>query len=121
MMQIDGYFNARDEPVITLDVGLSHIEVLVDTGFNGSLIVPGQLAKGLDLKFERGFEEFYSVTGDMFLATPCSMEISWLGQEIRVPVATSEEVNEALLGSHMLKGCRLTIDYGNRTVTIIKS
>ncbi len=44
-MQIDGYFNTRGEPVIRLDVGSSRIEVLVDTGFNGGLIIPDQLAR----------------------------------------------------------------------------
>lgn len=39
MMQIDGYFNVSDEPVIEVDVGSFLMEVLVDTGFNGSLIV----------------------------------------------------------------------------------
>ena len=120
-MQIDGYFNARNEPVIRLDVGSSSIEVLVDTGFNGSLIIPDQLAEGLDIKYDRGLEELYSVTGEMFLASGCSMEISWLGQRIRVPVATCAQVSEAILGGQMLKDCLLTIDYTNRTVTIVES
>ena len=120
-MQIDGYFNARNEPVIRLDVGSSSIEVLVDTGFNGSLIIPDQIAEGLDIKYDRGLEELYSVTGEMFLVSGCSMEISWLGQRIRVPVATSAQVSEAILGGQMLKDCLLTIDYTNRTVTIVKS
>lgn len=42
-MQIDGYFNNRDEPVIRLDVGSSQIEFLVDTGFNGGLIIPDRV------------------------------------------------------------------------------
>ena len=120
-MQMNGYFNLRDEPVIGLNAGSSLIEVLVDTGFNGSLILPTALAKSLDLQFERGLSEFCSVTGEVFLASPCSMEIGWFGQRIRVPVATCIEVNEAILGSQMLKGCRLAIDYGYRTVTIRES
>ncbi len=120
-MQINGYFNVRDEPVIRLDVGSSHIEVLVDTGFNGGLTIPDQMAEGLEIKYDRGLEELYSVTGEVFLASGCSMEISWLGQHIRVPVATSAQVGEAILGGQMLKDCLLTIDYGRRTVTIVES
>jgi clan AA aspartic protease len=120
-MQIDGYFNMRGEPVIRLDVGSSRIEVLVDTGFNGGLIIPDQLAKELDLTYDRGLEEFCTATGATFLASGCSMEISWFGQAIRVPVATSEEITEAILGGNMLKDCRLTIDYGRRTVTVVAS
>ncbi len=120
-MQIDGYFNVRDEPVIVLDVGSAQIEFLVDTGFNGGLIIPNQLAEGLDINYDRGLEEFSSVTGATFLASGCSMTITWFGQAIRVPVATSAEVNEAILGGKMLKDCRLIIDYVKRTVTILTS
>lgn len=119
-MQIDGYFNLNDEPVVELDVGSSRIEVLVDTGFNGSLIVPSQIANRLALKFE-GPEEFQSVTGEVFLADAFSVEVDWIGKRIRVAVAASKDVNEAILGGHMLKDCRLTIDYGHRIVTITRS
>lgn len=122
MIQIDGYFNVTDEPVIEIDAGSLYIQVLVDTGFNGSLIIPTQRFNQLRpiLKFE-GPEEFISVTGETFLADAYSMKIDWFGKAIRVAVATCKEVDEAILGSHMLKDCRLTIDYGNRTVTIIES
>lgn len=122
MMQLDGYFNVSDEPVIEIDAGSSHIEVLVDTGFNGSLIIPMQKFNQLRpiLKFE-GPEELTSVTGETFLADAYSMKIDWLGKSIRVAVATCKEVSEAILGSYMLKDCRLIIDYGHRTVTIIES
>ena len=36
---MDGYFNSRNEPVVRLDVGSVSVEVLVDTGFDGSLII----------------------------------------------------------------------------------
>ena len=119
-MQIDGYFNARDEPVVRLDVGSLPVEVLVDTGFNGSLIIPGEVADQMDLEFE-WLEEFLSVTGATFFVSICSTEIDWLGKRARVSLARSGEVNEALLGSQMLRDCRLTIDYANRTVNIVKS
>ena len=51
-MQIDGYFNLSDEPVVELGVGSSRLELLVDTGFNGSLIIPSQVANRLVLRFE---------------------------------------------------------------------
>ncbi|PYS80259.1 MAG: hypothetical protein DMF70_11425 [Acidobacteria bacterium] len=120
-MQIEGYFNVRDEPAIKLDVGSSQVKFLVDTGFNGGLIVPDQVAEGLEIRYDRGLEEMYSVTGEVFLASGCSTEISWLGQRIRVPVATSAQVSESILGGQMLKDCLLTIDYGRRTVTIMAS
>ena len=119
-MRIDGYFNTNDEPAINLHLILSSIEVLIDTGFAGSLIIPEHLSTGLVLHFE-GFEEFYTVTGHVFVAPAYSLEVDWLGQRVKVPVAVSPDVKEALLGSQMLNSCVLTIDYANRTVNIIRA
>ena len=58
------------------------------------------------------------MTGEVFLADAYSVEVDWFGDRIRVAVAASRHVNEAILGGHMLKDCRLMIDYGNRTVMI---
>lgn len=119
-MQIDGYLNANDEPIIRLAVGTLSIEALIDTGFDGHLIIPGELADRMSVRFE-GNQELCSVTGAPFLTSTCLMEIDWLGKRIRVPIMASSEVGESLLGSHMLRGCCLTIDYGNRIVKIIPS
>lgn len=116
-MQIYGYFNLSDEPTVELGIGSSRLELLVDTGFNGTMIIPSQIANRLDLRFE-GPEEFQSVTGEVFLADAYSAEVDWFGDRVRVAVAASRHVNEAILGGHMLKDCRLMIDYGNRTVMI---
>ena len=116
-MRIQGYFNENDEPALMLDLISTSIEVLIDTGFTGSLIVPQSLSDDLVLHFE-GFEEFYTVTGHVFVAPAYSVEANWLGEHIRLPVAISGDVKEALLGSQMLKNCRLTIDYADRTVEI---
>ena len=118
-MQIHGYFNANGEPAIQLDLSTGAIEILVDTGFAGGLILPSSLASGLALHIE-GFVEFYTATGQPFIASAYSLEIDWLGQRTRVPVAVSPDVMEALLGSQMLKNCRLTIDYYDRTVIIAR-
>jgi clan AA aspartic protease len=102
-MRMDGYFNATGEPVINLTVDSIEIEVLVDTGFDGDLIIPEEMAKELVIEYDRGLKEFLSATGKPFLVSTGSMEISWLGTRTRMPVSISSEINEALLGGHMLR------------------
>lgn len=97
LIQIDGYFNANDEPVIPLDLGAGAIKILVDTGFAGSLILPDSLAVGLAIRFE-GFEEFYTATWQIFSAPAYSLEIDWLSQLTKVPVAISPDITEAIMG-----------------------
>lgn len=116
-MHLTGYFNEFSEPALQLDLFSKSLEVLIDTGFAGGLIVPQDAATGLTLHFE-GFEEFYTVTGHTFVAPSFSVDLNWFGEQTRVPVATSAEVGEALLGAQMLRDCRLTIDYPSRSVRI---
>jgi len=118
-MQMDGYFNAYDEPAIQLDLGTGAIEFLVDTGFVGSLLLPDSLAGGLALHFD-GIEEFLTATGQPVFAPSYFLGIDWLGQRTKVPVAVSPDITEALLGNQMLENSRLTIDYYDRTVTIAR-
>ena len=116
-MRIYGYFSESDEPTLRLDLISKSIEVLIDTGFGGTLVVPRNLSDDLVLQFE-GFEEFYTVTGQVFVAPTYSVEANWFGQPIRIAVAISSDVKEGLLGAQMLKHCRLTIDYRNCTLMI---
>ena len=99
-------------------MGSGAIEVLIDTGFSGSLIIPQTVANDLALNFE-GVEEFYTATGQMFLAPAYTVAISWF-ERLKAPIAVSADVREALLGGQMLEGCRLRIDYAERTVQIEK-
>lgn len=118
-MRVNGYFNSNDEPAVELDLISSAIEFLVDTGFAGSLIIPENLSSGFALHFE-GFDEFFTVTGDLLIAPAYSVEANWLGRRVTVPVAITPDIKEALLGSQMLKDCVLTIDYANRTLSIVR-
>src|ERR1044071_1134552 len=120
-MQMDGYFNANDEPAIRVDVGPREIEFLVDTGFTGGLMMPEELVNDLDIKYGGALGEFYSVTGEPIPVSNDSMEIDWLGQRITTAVATSSQVREALIGGNMLRNCCLTVDYRRRTVLIAES
>lgn len=68
-----------------------------------------------------GLAALYSVTGEVIPASNGSIAISWFGQTVKMTVETSCQVKEALLGGGMLRSCRLTIDYGRRTVLIAES
>ncbi|MEK6405952.1 MAG: hypothetical protein AABN34_03200 [Acidobacteriota bacterium] len=118
-MQLDGYFNAAGEPAIQLDLGLGPLEVLIDTGFAGWLIVPTGFAIDLSDAFE-GFQNFLTATGQTFAAVVYFVEIDWFNERIEVPVAVSQQITEPLLGGQMLSDCLLSIDYYDRTVRIVR-
>jgi hypothetical protein len=99
------YHRLRKSAYVTEIASLDYL-----VNINGGLIMPDEMADGLEIRYDRGLEELYSVPGEMFLASGCSMEIGWFGERIRVPVVTSAQVSEAILGGQMLKSCRLIID-----------
>ena len=117
-MQLDGQFNALGEPVIQMVLDGKSLEVLIDTGFSGGLILPIEFAEELSLDFE-GFEEFSTASGHLLIVATYSVEIDWLGLRTRVPVSVSPEIDETLIGGLMLRNSILTIDYPERTTRIV--
>jgi clan AA aspartic protease len=126
-MQIDGIVNSNGEPVIKLNVGSVSVEALVDTGFNGFLVIAFDVARQLEnahqlsLENYRGSAPYYSATEEEFEVAVYEIEIEWLGNSRRLPVAISPRINETLIGSQLLEDCRLIVDYGHRSVTISES
>ena len=118
-MQLDGYFNTDNQPAVQLVLDGKNVEVLIDTGFSGGLILPIEVAEDLSLDFE-GFEEFSTATGQALIVATYSKEIDWVNQLIRVAISVSPEINEALLGGWMLRNCLLTIDYSELTARIVR-
>lgn len=109
---ISGHVNASREPIITISVKgpderESSIEAVIDTGFNGHLILPSQLIRRLGLSrlgsAGADLADGSRVSLDLFEAT-----VLWDGKER--PVAVLQTENEALLGMSMLTGHRLTLD-----------
>src|SRR5918997_238055 len=90
------------------------IECLVDPGFPGALVLPQDLVTRLNLPIV-GREVFEMVGGRRFVAGVALAEVEWLGRKATFRVIVSEDT---LLGTEMLDGCRLVIDYAAHTVTV---
>ena len=90
------------------------IECLVDTGFTGALVLPQALATRLNLPVV-GREVFEMVGGRQFIASIAFADIEWLGETRTVRVIVSEDT---LLGTELLDGTRLTIDYIDHTLSV---
>lgn len=90
------------------------VECLVDTGFTGALVLPQGIVARLGLTVV-GREVFEMVGGRQFVAGVALAEIEWLGATKTVRVIVSEDT---LLGTELLDGTRLVIDYVAHTITI---
>src|ERR1043165_7264381 len=92
-------------------------ECVLDTGFDGALILPAFIVESLNLPIVARLV-FELVGGAQMPASVALGEIEWLGEQRTVEVILSES-NDALIGTEMCAGAKLVIDYANCAVSIV--
>lgn len=120
MAQEIGVVNDDLEPLIWLEfINGATIECLVDTGFNGALMLPEEFIRAND--FPLVGEQNFRVVGQkgLYVAQTALAGIIWLGDRFDIEVAISE-TGFALIGAELMIDCRLEIDYVASTITIEK-
>lgn len=115
MAEETGRVTAGREAILRLRLTAGEaVECLVDTGFTGALVLPQSLVTRLGLPVV-GREVFEMVGGQRFIASVALAEIEWLGATRTVRAIVSEDT---LLGTELLDGTKLVIDYAAHTMTI---
>lgn len=119
MPSVHGSVNEAREPTVRVRLiggvaGDVEIECVVDTGFIGALVLPREIVGRLALPVV-GHEEFRMVGDARDSADVALAQVDWLGEVRRVDVIVKEG---RLLGSTLLAGTRLTVDYAAGTVLI---
>jgi clan AA aspartic protease len=115
MAKETGRVTATREALLRLHLSAGEtVECLVDTGFTGALVLPQALVTKLKLPIV-GREVFEMVGGRQFTASVAFADIEWLGETRTVRVIVSEDT---LLGTELLDGTLLTIDYIDHTLSV---
>jgi len=101
-------------PVVTLVLvgpyGTVRVEAIVDTGFNGHLAVPRDLVSRLGL-LRYGPLSFHTAAGRAMVTQGYTIEVEWVSGRRRY-VAAAVEIAECLIGTALLDGHVLEIDFG---------
>lgn len=115
MAEETGRVTAAREAILRLRLTAGEaVECLVDTGFTGALVLPQSLVTRLGIPII-GREVFEMVGGRQFVADVALAEVEWLGSTRTVRVIVGEDT---LLGTELLDGTKLVIDYVSHTATI---
>jgi clan AA aspartic protease len=115
MTKETGRVTATRDALLRLQLSAGEtVECLVDTGFTGALVLPQALVTRLNLPIV-GREIFEMVGGRQFIASVAFADIEWLGETRTVRAIVSEDT---LLGTELLDGTRLTIDYIDYTLSV---
>lgn len=117
MAREDGSVNARREPWLRVRTAAGEtLDCLIDTGFDGALVLPHAEAMRLNL-IVLGRVPIIGVGRIRAIADIAELEVEWLGGRRAVEVIISAG-DDSLLGTELLDGSRLIVDYINYTVTV---
>ena len=104
----EGSLTANREAWITVRlVAGVEVEVLIDTGFQGGLVLPESLVQELGLTVI-GHQKYEMVGAASGEGTIAWAQVEWLGQVETVEVLTAEDY---LIGTDLLADTKLTVDY----------
>jgi clan AA aspartic protease len=117
MAREDGSINARQEAWLRVRTAAGEsFDCLIDTGFNGALVLPRSEAARLKLNM-LGRVPIIGVGRSRLVADIAELEVEWLGRTRAVEVIVTGE-DDSLLGTEMLDGTRLLFDYIAYSVTV---
>ena len=95
----------------------SEIAVWVDTAFNGGLVIPKRIISKLGLAKESSAEALLA-DGNLVELEAFACFLDWFGDSYETQIVANEGINP-LLGTMLLDGHRLIVDYEARTVELI--
>ncbi len=114
--RVDGRGRALIEICLVLDDEPTPLEVWIDTGFTGQLLVPRDQIERLGLCKASGTHARLADGSVVFLET-FEATLDWFGERTAIEVIEGQG-ELPLLGVIPLLGCRLVVDYGHLTVSV---
>lgn len=95
------------------------IEFLVDTGFNGHIMLSQNLIEKLGLELI-GYSDYLTASGEEIITNVYKTEIDFFDELIEVPVL-STDAYFSLAGMDLFHQCRIIIERHKGIVEILKS
>ena len=115
---MNGFFRYGN-PVIKLVLENNNINFLLDTGFNGEIMIPDKLIKKLKLE-KVGFSEYLSATGDIESTDVFRGNLKFFDKEIEVMVL-STGADFSLAGMELFHDCKILIERSKNLIEITES
>lgn len=106
-------------PVIELVIENVKFEVLLDTGFNGYLMLSQKMIDKIGLE-EMGLTDYSTASGEEKKTKVYKCTLEFLGEEIDVPIL-STDAGISLAGMDLFQDCRIVIEKSKGIVEIIKT
>jgi len=121
---LTGHVDKFGRALVTVAVGSDDqatrhpVEVWIDTGFNGDLVLSNQLIENLKLK-QSGTIKAVLADGSATALERYVCVVDWLGERRELEVVANEG-EYPLLGVGLLVGCHLSISYKTCEIAVTK-
>ena len=106
-------------PIIKLILEDRSIDFLLDTGFNGEIMVPDKLIKKLKLE-KVGFSEYLSAAGGIESTNVFKGNLKFFDKEIEVMIL-STDADFSLAGMELFHNCKISIERCKEMIEITES
>lgn len=113
-----GFFRFGN-PIIELSIEGRKIEMLLDTGFNGHIMLPHNILNELALD-QIGVSDYTTASGDDRITNVYKGKIIFLDAEVEVPIL-STDADFSLAGMELFHDCRIIIERNKDIVEVNKS
>jgi clan AA aspartic protease len=119
-VRIKGTINDRLAPIIKIDIEESkeQVETILDTGFNGELMLPEKIIESLNLEW-CGKEDYLVASGEMITTDVYKGHLNWFGKRCAVEVMGTS-AKQGLLGMQLLSSCIISINVPEKELFIVK-
>lgn len=114
---MDGFLDEFSAAYLTVDFGQGPLDFLIDTGFNGALVVGEEFFDPTNA-VSAGIVHADLATEDQYAYPTVLVQFPWFGEIIEVRVMIGPGTT-CLLGVALLDERRLEIDYVARSVRVI--
>lgn len=113
---MDGRIDLDNQSFLTFAIGRTALDFLIDTGFNGSLLIGEDVFDPADA-VPAGAMTAELASGEIFQYRTYLIGLEWLGRHVVTRTLVGPG-RECLIGTALLDPHRLEIDYRKRTVRL---
>ena len=115
---IKGFFK-YGFPMIELIIEGKKLEFLIDTGFNGYLVLSKRIIDKMNLEII-GLSDYTTASGESKETEIYKVRLNFFDEEIEIPVL-STDANFSLVGMELLNACKIIIEKQSDLVEITKT
>tara|TARA_Y100000034_G_C6838605_1_gene379191 strand:+ start:77 stop:442 length:366 start_codon:yes stop_codon:yes gene_type:complete len=112
---IKGYFRSH-YPIIDLEIDNRKTSLILDTGFNGEIMLPKRIIEVLDLA-QIGFMEYRTADGRKNITQLYTTPIKIMNEVMNVPVVATDS-NFSLAGIKLFNNCKIILEENKNIVEI---